>query len=403
MSRELSLKTRFESIAEAYPLSFFLAMLANLLFFASMHLLMTIMPRYIQEIGGQPSQIGLAIGLFTLSAVLARPAVGYLTDTSGSKRVLMLGAAIFALSPALYTLTRSVLSLMGVRFFHGLGISAFTTAYLVLVADLVPPDRRGEAIGLAGITTPISISIAPAVGEWLLEPLGFIRLFQIAVVLALVSLAVLLLVREPASRDVKVIKPRLPMIQVVRYRGVWVPCLVNVVTAIAYGSVVTFLPLFATQRSLGNVGLFFSAYAVATVLAGMPLGRLSDRVGRRAVGLPALLALGPVFWLLAGTRNLGWLIGVALLFGVSFTSSRVVLNALVVDEAPPEARGAAMSLLFGSFDVGIGVGSFVMGLVAGAAGYGGMYVVVGGVALIGAMIFGVLIRESAVVAQHPVA
>lgn len=368
-------------------------MLANFLFFNSMHLLLTVMPLYIQEIGGQPSQVGLAIGLFTLSAVLARPAVGYLTDTWGSKRVLILGAVIFALSPALYILTRSVPSLMAVRLFHGLGISAFTTAYIVLVTDLVPPERRGEAIGLAGIMVPISVSIAPATGAWLLEPLGFARLFQMAAVLALACLAVLLLIREPGGRGAGVLRPRISMTQVLRYRSVWVTCLATVLTAVTYGSVITFLPLFAAERGLGNVGLFFSAYAVATILAGTPLGRLSDRLGRRAVGLPALMALGPIFWLLSGTRGLGWLVGVALLYGASFTSGRVVLNALVVDEAPPEARGSATSLLYGSFDAGIGVGSFVMGLVAGAVGYGGMYAVVGGVALIGAIVFGTLMRR----------
>ncbi|MFQ6058865.1 MAG: MFS transporter [Anaerolineae bacterium] len=376
-----------------YPPSFFLAMLANLLFFASMHLLLTPLPLYVKEIGGQPSQIGLVMGVFALTAILARPTGGRLVDTWGRKRTLLLGATIFILSPLLYTRSRSVPSLLLSRMFHGLGLSCFTTAYIVLVADLVPPSRRGEAIGVAGISTPISLMMAPALGAALLDLLGFRPLFLGAALMATLSWLILLFVQEPRGEDDGYTRGRSGLITVLRQRGVWVPSLAAGLAAITYGSLITFLPLFATERAIGNVGLFFTAYAVATIAVSWIVGRLSDLVGRRNVIIPSLIALALIFWLLTRVQELTGLMGVGLLYGVGFGSARLALNALVMDEAPLEVRGAAASVLFASFDLGIGVGSFLMGLVADAVGYGGMYGVVGGICLVGAALFTALMRQ----------
>jgi predicted MFS family arabinose efflux permease len=78
---------------------------------------------------------------------------------------------------------------------------------------------------------------------------------------------------------------------------------------------------------------------------------------------------------------------------VGFGSVRLAMNALVMDEAPLEVRGAAASVLFGSLDLGVGVGSSILGLVADVAGYGGMYGVVAGICLIGAALFAALMRR----------
>jgi MFS family permease len=388
-----SLLQRIEVLLSVYPPSFFLAWVANFLFFASMHLLLTPLPLYIEEVGGHPSQIGLVMGAFALTAILSRPLAGRLADTWGRRGTLLLGAAIFALSPLLYIFSRSVPSLLLSRLFHGLGISCFTTAYIVLVADLVSLSRRGEAMGVAGISTSVSMMIAPALGAGLLDLLDFRLLFLGASLTAALSSLFVLFVREPRVEDADQGEGRSDLITVLHQRGVWVPSLVSGLAAITYGSLITFLPLFATERAIGNAGLFFTAYAVSTIALGWPVGRLSDLVGRHNVALPALVALAPIFWLLTRVQGLGGLMGVGLLYGVGFGSVRLAMNALVIDEAPLEVRGAAASVLFGSLDLGVGVGSSILGLVADVAGYGGMYGVVAGICLIGAALFAALMRR----------
>ncbi|MFQ6014929.1 MAG: MFS transporter [Anaerolineae bacterium] len=369
----------------SYPLDFFLAMLAIFLFFASMHLLLAPLPLYVEAVGGQPAQIGLVMGALTLTAILSRPQVGRWADTWGRKPMLLLGALIFSVTPLLYIAARSVPALLVVRLIPGLGLSCFTTAYAALIADLVPAERRGEAMGVGGMAVPLSMMIAPALGTSLMQALGFTPLFMMAALLALLSLGVVFLLSD---------RPLAPsetgnnsFFQVIRQRGIWVTSLAIGVTGISYGAIITFLPLFAVERHLGNVGFFFSVYSLAFIASRMPAGRLSDQWGRVPVSVVTMLVLALAFGMLAGVGEMLAFLIVAVVYGVSFGGSRTVLDALVADEAPVEGRGAAMSVAYCCFDLGIGTGSIVLGLVADVLGYGGMYGVVGVVCLLGLAAF----------------
>lgn len=369
----------------SYPFSFYLILASTFLFFFSILLLLTPLPLYIKEVGGQPSQIGLVAGVFALSSVLSRPLVGRLVDTWGRKPMMMVGSVIFILGPLFYILARSIPWLFLARMFHGVGIAAFTTAYSTLVADLVPPPRRGEALGLAGTAPYLSIIFAPPLGGALLPRLGFSPLFLISAVVAALSLLVAIPIREAARR----VNPQKAagFLGTLRERYVWVPSLLTVVVGLAYGSLLTFLPLFGVERGIANVGLFFTTYGLMTITVRMPLGRLSDRVGRMRVIIPAMLLLSLA---LAGLRMAGGmelLIVAAILYGLGDSGAGAATVALVVDEAPLEVRGTAIGVLYASFDLGAGLGGVVMGPVAGVVGYGGMYLLLSLIALAGVALF----------------
>ncbi|MFQ5886499.1 MAG: MFS transporter, partial [Anaerolineae bacterium] len=229
----------------SYPLSFYLIMASTFLFFFSMHLLITPLPLYIKEVGGEPSQIGLVMGMFALTAVLSRPLVGRLVDTWGRKPVMIMGSAIFILGPLFYALARSISSLFLARMFHGMGIAAFTTAYSTLVADLVPPPRRGEALGLAGVAVGLSLMLAPPLGDALLPRLDFSLLFVASAVVAALSLLVAIPIREAARAANPQTAPG--FLDTLSERYVWVPSLLTLAVGLTYGSIYVFLPLFGEE------------------------------------------------------------------------------------------------------------------------------------------------------------
>jgi len=369
----------------SYPLSFYLVMASTFLFFFSMNLLITPLPLYIKEVGGGPSQIGLVMGMSALTALFSRPLVGRLVDTWGRKPMMMIGSAIFILGPLFYILARSVPSLSLVRMFCGMGIAAFTTAYATLASELVPPPRRGEALGLATVAPPLSIMLAPPLGGALLPRLDFSLLFLVSAVVATLSLLVAVPIRETARTANPQKAPG--FLDTLSERCVWVPCLLTLAVGLTYGSLFNFLPLFGVERGIANVGLFFTAYGLITITTQMSLGRLSDRVGRITVIIPGtvLLALA-----LAGLKVVGGvelLIVVAILYGLGLSGMWTAMMALVVDGAPLEVRGTAIGLLYASFDLGIGLGGVAIGPVAGTIGYGGMYLLLGLIALAGVAVF----------------
>jgi predicted MFS family arabinose efflux permease len=354
--------------SDRYPADLYLAVLANLFFFASFHWVFATLPGYIQQIGGGPAQIGLAYGLFTLSAVASRPGIGRLIDLWGRKPMLLAGAVIFTLSPLLYTQADSIGTFMIARLFHGVGIAAFTTAYTALVADLAPPLRRGEAIGLSGVTSLLGLLFAPALGLWVQTTEGYAVHFVAAAGIAAVSILLLLPTREPGLSDPDAAEhPRLR--DVAWRRPVWLAALGSTGLAVAYGAVLSFLPPFAAERRLAAVGAYFSAFAVAMMLAQSAAGWLSDRIGRRAVAVPGMVMVVLSTAGLARAQTDAALLAAGAGLGLSWGLIRASLDTSVVDAVSPDARGTALGFLYTCFDIGVGAGSFGLGFVAQARGY----------------------------------
>lgn len=373
-----------------YPPSFYLVIAANLFFFAGFQWTFATLPGYIQEIGGGAAQIGLAFGLFSLSAVAARPGVGWLADRWGRKPVLMLGAAVFALSPALYALSHSMGAFLALRVFHGVGISAFTTAYTALVADLASPARRGEAIGLSGVTNNMGLLFAPALGVYVVATWGYAAHFWLSAGITAVSFLLLLPITEP-EREPSVQAGSPGLLAVVRLKPVWVASFGITGLAVAYGAVLSFMQPFATEQNLTAAGGYFSAFALAMMLAQASAGWLSDRVGRRAVAVPGMILVILAMAGLASAHTDAALLVAGAGFGLSWGLARAGTDTAVVEAVPAESRGTAVGLLYICFDSGVGVGSFGLGIVAQAQGFPAAFYAAAlwaAVALLGYLVWG---------------
>ncbi len=362
------MRTRRPVYAERYPLSFYLAVAANFFFFASFQWTYVTLPGYIEEIGGDAAAMGLAIGLSTLSAVILRPGVGRLVDRWGRKTALLLGAALFTLEPILYTLTSSVWPFLAVRLMRGLGIAFFTTAYTALVAGLAPPARRGEAVGLSGVTNNLGMLFAPALGALVQVKWGYTVHFLASAAIGVASFAAILPVRE-VGRSGFDAGEGAGFWAVARQQTVWVASLASTGLAVAYGAVLSFLPPFATQQGLTASGGYFTAFALAVIVTQASAGWLSDRVGRRAVALPGLAVAGLATAGLSMARTDAALLAAGAGLGLSWGFVRAALDTAVVDAVPAKARGTALSVLYTCFDAGIGIGSFGLGIVAQAQNY----------------------------------
>lgn len=356
-----------------YPTSFYLVLAANFFFFASFQWSYVTLPGFIQQLGGDATHIGLAFGLSTLSAVVLRPVIAPLIDRWGRRLALAVGAGLFALEPVLYTLTTSVWPFLAVRLMRGLGIAAFTTAYTALVADLAPEGRRGEAIGLSGVTNNLGMLFMPALGAAVLAWSDYTLHFWAAAGIAVLSLVLVLPVADPPGRPSGVATARQGFWEVARLKPVWLAAIGGTGLAVAYGAALSFMPPLADERDLAAAGGYFTAFALAMMAAQAGAGWLSDRVGRRAVAVPGMVASA----LAAAALGLAYsdlaLLASGAGLGLSWGLVRAGLDTEVVDAVGAEARASALGVMYTCFDAGIGLGSFGLGLAAQSWGYGAAF------------------------------
>lgn len=351
-----------------------------------MFLLFAVLPVFVvQELKGAQSQVGLIMGAFAFSSVLVRPGSGRIVDIWSRKAGLSVGALIYCLAPALYTQAGSVPVMLGLRFFHGIGIAVYTTAGSVLAADFCPPTRRGEGMGYYGMSMILAMTVGPALGAFLIGPIGFTGLFWLSASLALASLLLGQLLHEPARvrlhGQAGVQHP--PLFS----RAALFPGFVAMCMTMTFGSVVSFLPLFVQAHQLGNPGVFFTVYSVVVVASRPLAGRWSDRFGRAAIIIPGMVLFAVAMTTLAYTTSMHGLLWTAVLQGLGFGGVQPALMALVVDRSTSHDRGPALATLMGAFDVGFGLSAIGLGLVLEYTNFTVMYQCAAGIALIGAGAF----------------
>ena len=189
--------------------------------------------------------------------------------------------------------------------------------------------------------------------------------------IALVAWAFVAGLQECSTQESR--RPGASLRQVAVRTEVWASSLALWSGALCYGVVITFLPLFAPSRGIEDFGIFFSVYAVSTVVSRAVAGKLSDRIGRKKVIVPFMLVMAAAMIFLAQVTSVWELALAGALFGFGLGAYFPVLNALVVDHTPLRDRGTALGFFTSFMDVGIASGAVVLGFAGEYLGYDAMF------------------------------
>jgi MFS family permease len=361
---------------------FVLICLATGFFYLSFYLILPSMPLYVAGLGGTSTQIGLIIGLFAFMAMILRPPSGWLTDTRGNRPVLLAGMTIFLLASLGYILTPSVQGILVLRLFHGMGMGLFPTAATVVVAELAPPARRGEAMGWFGFANSLAFVAGPTAGLAVVGGAGYASLFLLAAGSAALGLVCIRQLPPPTRNPAR--RTRLPRPRDVFSRAALLPSTILLSLCVSYGAVMAFMPIVARQRGLTNPGLFFTVYAAAMILVRPKAGEISDRRGRAAVILPGMAITAVSLATLGLTSGpTGVLLG-ATIFGVGFGCAQPALMALTADRVTLEERGKAMGTFYTAWELGIAAGAVGSGWILNMTNFSVVLMLCSAAALIGA-------------------
>lgn len=342
--------------------SFLFLFISNFLVFIGFEMLLPILPAYLLSMNASSIQVGLVTSLFTIGAVLIRPFVGYYLIDNRRKSLAICASIALMIITILYPFLNIIWLLLLLRLFHGAAWGVSTTANSTIVVDLIPKTRLGEGIGYFSISTTVGAIVAPSIGILIYDSFSFAILIWSSVILSLLAVIALQFVYSPTI--VKREKKPFRFLDMIFEKDVWFPALLTVITTLGFGAIITFLVLFGKQREVDHIFLFFLINATVSTLLRPFTGKWYDKKGPWSIIIMSAVLGFFSLVILSYTTNDSQLIIAAILFGAGYGTVMPCLQTWTVQKVSEEKRGAANATFFSSFDVGVGVSAFVLGILA---------------------------------------
>ena len=236
-------------------------------------------------------------------------------------------------------------------------------ATVTMVANLSQTNRRAEALSYHGNAVALSGLYAPLVSFWLIENYSYSYGFLYCTLCSLLSMCMALRISQERTTFITNENSRYsaPFIA----KGAIFPTLIFTSYTFTTAPVHTFLPILASERGLGNPGLFFTVHSIITIFAMLISGRAADKLGRSALIIPGLIATSLGMFILMMSHNQFVFLLAAFATGGGFGMIQPAMQSFTIDRVPRHQRSAALATLQSGWDIGGSGGSLLLGPVAG--------------------------------------
>jgi predicted MFS family arabinose efflux permease len=234
-------------------------------------------------------------------------------------------------------------------------------------------------MGFFGTGNAVAISLGPFLGIWLMEEYGFSVLFIVGACILLIAIICTAFVKgdsreERAQAQVASAANTSFMLRFVEPKAL-MPSLLGTLVGLSLGGIISFITLFGKEAGVENIGFFFLVLAISEFLIRFVSGKIFDTKGRFWVLFPAAIFCIVGCVILFFTKSTGFLLLAAVFYGAGFGAIFPGLQAWVIDRVEPQRRGVATATFYNAFDIGIGSGAMLLGLVATWSNYATMYLV----------------------------
>lgn len=321
------------------------------------------LPGYLTRLGGQ-QYLGLIVALFTLTAGLSRPFSGKLTDRWGRIPVMIIGTTMSAFAALLYPALTSVAGFLFIRLIHGFSTGFKPTGTSAYIADIVPKDKRGEALGISSFFGTIGMSSGPALGSWIFLEFGINWMFYVSSMFSIASILILITMKETLQERESFKLSLLKISKADIYEPAALrPSIVMVLTTLSFGTVITLAPDFSEYLDITNKGMFFIVFTGSSLLVRIIGGQLSDKYGRASVLKFSTSILFVSMLILGFSESSTQFYTGAFIFGLGYGLNSPTLFAWTIDLSSDKSRGRGISTLFIFLEIGIGMGALISGTI----------------------------------------
>lgn len=370
-------------------------MVANFSLFFAFYVLTPLLPLYLSEnFGATKDIIGLVLSGYTITALLMRPFSGYMVDSFPRKTVLMVSFTVFTIFFAGYLAVSTLLLFTIVRTLHGGPFGALTVANSTVAIDVLPSSRRTEGIGYYGLSNNLAMAIAPSIGIFIYR---FTHSFELLFWIALIVATVGLVVDGTVKSEKGIVRSERISFSLDRFfliRG-WLLGVNMVAFGFCFGVLSNYLAIYGKEVMgiTSGTGTYFMLCSVGLILSRLQGGKTlrQGRVTHNAATGMAISLIGYTLFILM--PNMVGYYASALLIGLGNGHMWPAFQNMTICVAPNSQRGTANSTILVSWDIGMGIGILVGGVISEFAGYAAAFWTVAAINAVGVVLYYTATRQ----------
>lgn len=343
--------------------------------------------KYAIQLGATLPVAGVIAGLFSITALVARPFGGIAADRLNKKLVLIIATITMGIAAIGYSLSTNIPMFVAFRVLHGIAFAVSGTTNIAFVASFIPKERLGEGIGYLGLGQILSTAVGPNIGLLIGNTYGFNNTFLISGIILLV--AAVLMTRITYQPIVKIAKTgeKLPRKRIVLQDLIATQVLplamIGGIFSLSNGIVSSFLVLIGEERGIKNIALYFTVNAICLFMVRPMAGKLADKSKLSYILYPALFLAGMEALVLGRATSLWMILAAAVLKSFGQGSAQPTLQSHCVKMLGPSKSGVATSTFFIGADIGQGLGPIIGGVISASFGYNVMFYIVAGIFVVG--------------------
>jgi len=314
-------------------------------------------------------RVGLLIAVFGLVNSILQPFAGAIIDRVGRRKPFILGGLILmAVATLGFVFVARFTDLLLMRSLQGIGVALTIPAALALMAGSSRKETRGGSMGIYTTSRMVGFATGPLLGGALYDKFGFNAAFFVGAgfIVAAIILVQMWIKEKPANptqknpQKFRIIDPGLLS------AGILGVAFATFVMASGFTMMSALENQFNQRLSMSAFvfSLAFSALLFSRIFTQVPLGRLSDRIGRKPLIVAGLILLGPTTALLGYATSVIQLIILRLLQGIGSAAVAAPAFAVAADLAQAGGEGRQMSIITMGFGLGIALGPLLAGVLA---------------------------------------
>ena len=357
-----------EPSEKLWNLGFAYIVVVNIVNASAFGMVVPLVPGYVISLGATLSFAGVVTGLFSVTALLARPVAGVIGDRLNKKWLLAVAMFLNGLSIFLYALAPGIMWLLPLRLLHGLMFAISGTVCFSLGSDFVPKKRLSEGVGYLGIGQIIGMALGPNIGIYLLRyfPHKFCFMLCGATIMAAgLSLTALRYRNIAAKLPGNGSNGSNGSKWTFRFHDMIAAELLPnaffaAILAVNYGLNNAYLIMLGNERNIAHIGLYFIVYATVLLVTRPSIGRMTDRRGAAYAIVPGFILTAVSMTLIGFSHTLPLILFAAVLAAVG-GGAFPAIQADCMKRLDSNRRTAATGVYLIGMDIGMAMGQICGG------------------------------------------